>query len=264
MNRDGSGAHPVAPLLEAASLVVDPPATVLPRLLTCIETTAPEAPVRLLLSQGVADALSEEFLLESRVAAAVEADHLAVRRTESRCADRAVLAPDRAGVLVSVDREIGVLPADGDRTVSALHDTYEPVWTAAEPFSTRAPPRDRLYELGRTELSESFASQFEDAVEHASTLAWHGSPTPVELALAVAARTRAHHYDLCGWAEQAGFTSRSTMARTKQQLEDAGLLDVEPVPQQRGRPRQRLVVGAESVAETDAEALVPTLRELTA
>lgn len=264
MDLYGSDAEPLTPLVEAESLVVDPPELVLPRLVTCIETAAPVAPVRLLLSPDVADSVSEAFLLESQLAEAVARDHLRVRETTSRCEDRAILAADRAGVLVSVDQQAGVLPVDARPVVEGLHETYEPVWETAEPLSLRAPPRGRLYETGREQLTDAFATQLERAIESASVLEWHGSPTPVELVLAIAARTGTHHYDLCAWAEEVGFTSRSTVARTKQQFEKAGLIDVTPVPQERGRPRQRLQVGDERVGAADAESLVPMLRRLTA
>lgn len=263
MELHGSDAEPLAPLIEGGSLVVDPPEIVLPRLIACIETVAPDEPVRLLLSPDVAESASEEFVLESQFAGAAERDSLRVRQTTERCDDRVVLTDDRAGVLVGIDQQLGVMTMDATRMVAELHQTYEPRWEAAEPFSTRAPPQGQLFEEGREVLSEDFTSQLERAIENASTLAWHGSPTPVELVLAVAARTGAHHYDLCVWAEEAGFTSRSTVARTKQRLEEAGVLDVEPVPQDRGRPRQQLLVDDERLAEVDAEKLVPTLRRLT-
>lgn len=262
MELHGSDAELLAPLIEAASLVVDPPEVALPRLIARIETTAPEEPVRMLLSPGVADSVSEGFLLESHIASAVERDHLRVRRTPDRCDDRAVLADGRGGVLVSVSEQVGVLPIAAEPLVEELHETYEPVWQAAEPFSTRAPARAQLFEEAQEQLSDAFRTQLKRATENASTLEWHGSPTPVELALAIAARTGSHHYDLCVWAEESGFTSRSTVARTKQRLEKQGLLEVEPIPQERGRPRQQLLVGDERVAEADAENLVPTLRRL--
>lgn len=264
MELHGGCGEPLVSLVEAASVVVDPPEVVLPRLIDCVESMVPVEPVRILLSPDVAGSVSEKFLLESRVAAAVDRDHLQVRQTTGRCDDRAVLADGRAGVFVSVDQQVGLLPMDAESIVEELHEVYEPVWESAEPVSTRAPPQKRLSEEGHEQLSDTFTTQLKRALENASTLEWHGSPTPVELALAIAARTGAHHYDLCVWAEEAGFTSRSTVARTKQRLEEDGLLEVEPVPQERGRPRQQLLVGDERVADADAERLVPTLRRLTA
>lgn len=261
MELHGSDAEPLARFVEAQSLAVDPPAVVLPRLTACIESAVPDEPVRVLLSPDAAATLSEEFLLESQVAGAMERDHLEMRQTTERCGDRVVLADDRVGVLVGVDQHVRVLSMEADRMVAELHKAYEPLWENAEPVSTRSPPRERLFEAGREKLTAEFTTQLERAIENASTLAWHGRPTPVELTLVIAARTGAHHYDLCAWAEAAEFTSRSTVARTKQRLEDAGLLDVEPVPQERGRPRQQLLVADERLAETEAESLVPTLRE---
>lgn len=260
----GGCAEALEPLVDAGSLVVDPPELLLPDLIDRIEATAPADPVRLLLSPGVATSVGEEFLVESRIAEAMADDRLRVRRATSRCADRLLLAADQAGVLVSVEQRVTVMPMDADPMVEEFHEVYEPVWESAERFSTRAPPRQALYEEGREQLSEAFSSQLRRAIEHASTLEWHGSPTPVGLALAVAARTDAHHYDLCTWAEESGFTSRSTVARRKQRLEETGVLEVEPVPQERGRPRQRLLVGDARVADADAEELVATLRPLTA
>lgn len=264
MELHGESPEPLAPLVGAETLVVDPPDQVVPRLLERIEAVASSSPVRVVLSPTVADSLSEAFLLESRVAGAIARDELRVRETEDRCADRLVLADDAAGALVSTDERVSVLPLRDGTMLEELRGTYEPVWSDADEFSTRAPPRTELFEAEASPLPEGFVAEFRRAVEGASSLEWHGSPTPVELALAVAARTDAQHYDLCSWAEETGFTSRSTVARTKQQLEEAGLLAVEPVPQERGRPRQRLRVDEALLVETDPEELVPTLRELSA
>ena len=251
-------------LVESGPLVVDPPIAVLPRLLTHIESNGVSSPVRLALSPAVADTVSERFLIESRVAGAVARDELRVRETGGRCTDRAILGAADAAVVVSVDERVEALPVSDESVVTELHERYASVWDAAEPFSARAPPRRLLFETHADTLPEAFTSQLERAIEHASRLEWHGSPTPVELALTVGARTGTHHYDLCVWAEAAAFTSRSTAARTKQRLEEEGLLGVEPVPQERGRPRQRLLVADEALAAPDAETLVPALRRLTA
>lgn len=264
MEFHGGNEEPLKPLVEAEALVVDPPEAALPRLLTRIEGAAPTAPVRMLVSPPVAEAVADEFLLESRVAGAVDRGDLRVRETTSRCGDRVAIAAEEAGILVSVDQQVGVLHTDADTVVETLHETYEPVWADADQFSTRAPPRERLFERGTEPLPDAFTAELERAIDGASSLEWQGTPTPVELAVAVAARNGAHHYDLCSWAEETEFTSRSTVARTKQRLEEVGLLDVEPVAQERGRPRQQLIVDDERLEATDAEGLAATLGRLTA
>lgn len=258
-------AEPLEGWLEAGgTLVVDPPEPFLPELVETATATGPDEPVRLLLSPDAVEVVATDFLLETRLSGGVERGELRLRESASRFDDRVVLAPSGAGVLVGIEDQVGLFPIDVESLVAELREHYEAAWEEAASFSTRAPSREALYATAEEYLTEQFADELERAISGASTLEWRGIPRPPSLALVVAARARAHHYDVCRWAEDVGFTSRSTIARTKGALEDDGVIAVEKVPQERGRPRQRLVVADERVATTNVRAgeLVQTLRGL--
>jgi hypothetical protein len=163
---------------------------------------------------------------------------------------------------VGIEDQLGLFPIDVDSLAEELRNRYESAWEDADSFSTRAPSREALYATAEEYLPAQFLTELADALDGAATLNWRGTPRPPAVALVVAARARCHHYNLCQWAEAVGFTSRSTVARTKQRLENDDIIAVERVPQERGRPRQRIVVADDSLAtpNTDAAELVPTLR----
>lgn len=218
--------------------------------------------VRVLVSAETEATLSEDFLLETRLAEAARRDRLAVGVAGTPLDDQVLFGDETARLVVAVDGTLGVFETERADLIDDLRDKYDGRWEEAEELETRAPARETLFAAGEDRLGESFASDLRSVLAGASTLEWHGTPTPVEVSLVVAARANRHLYDLSRWGEDAGFASRSSLSRSKNELDDSGLLRIERDPQERGRPRQRLLLGEKRLAEAEPEELVPTLRSL--
>jgi hypothetical protein len=68
-------------------------------------------------------------------------------------------------------------------------------------------------------------------------------------------------YELARMAEDIQLGSPATYSRKKQELEDAGLIDVEPMETDVGRPRQRLLLGPELSGSQDIVDVITTAIE---
>lgn len=242
------------------TLAVDPPADLLGGIVEAALTN--DGQVRALLSPSTAERLSDDFLLETSVAEARTQNRLKVRVADSDLDDRLLLAEVTARVVVPVGDSVGVFKMDEADLVSALQEKYEARWDTGERVSTRAPPRSTLFETAEARLSQRFVEEFDATLDGSETLDWYGTPTPVETALVVAGRANEHLYDVSRWGEDASFASRSSLSRAKNDLENRGLIDIQHDPQERGRPRQRLLVGDERLADADPDEMVEVLRSL--
>lgn len=244
-----------------AALVVDPPAGVLDGIVAAALEGDCVA-VRLLLSADAAGGLADDFLLETTVAEARSRGRLAVRIASADLDERLLVGDGTARVVVPIEGTVGIFDVSSEDLVSPLREKYERHWEAGERVRTRAPPRTDLFDAAADRLGDRFVDEFDDALSGADHLAWHGTPTPIELSLVVAGRSGEHLYDVSRWGEDAGFASRSSLSRAKNELESEGLLTIESDPQERGRPRQRLLVGDERLAEADPDEVVPLMRTM--
>jgi DNA-binding MarR family transcriptional regulator len=75
----------------------------------------------------------------------------------------------------------------------------------------------------------------------------------VTIALLVAANNGELLYDISRWGEDIRLASKATFSRSKNRLEDKGLIDTEKVPIDVGRPRLRLMLGHGGLQEADIE-----------
>lgn len=246
-----------------ATFVVNPPAALLADVVDAA-MAAEAGSVRALVTADAATTLSEDFLLETRLAEARARERLAARVVEDPLDDRLLLNDGTARVLVPVAETVGVFETDADSIVDDLRAKYESRWDDGDRLRTRAPPRTDLFETAADHLSDAFVSDLRGVLDGAEDLDWHGSPTPIEVALVVAARASEHLYDVSRWGEDAEFASRSSLSRAKNCLEEVGVLSITRDPQKRGRPRQRLQVGDERLAEADPQTVVPALRSVLA
>lgn len=241
------------------TLVVNPPATLFAAVVDAATATE-DRTVRALVAADTANTLSEDFLLETRLAEARARGQLVVRVVEDPLDDRLLLGEGIARVLVPIAETVGVFETEADGIVEDMRAKYESRWDAGDRLCTRAPPRTDLFEAAERHLSDRFVAEMRAALDGAEKLTWHGTPTPVDVALVVAARASEHLYDVSRWGEDAEFASRSSLSRAKNRLDEGGLLSITSDPQARGRPRQRLQVGTERLADVDPESVVSMLR----
>jgi predicted transcriptional regulator len=84
----------------------------------------------------------------------------------------------------------------------------------------------------------------------------------VEVNLLVAAKHEQLLYDISRWGEDAGVASKATFSRTKNHLEEKGLIETEKIPIDVGRPRLRLLLGDERLREAEAEELASVAQSM--
>lgn len=84
---------------------------------------------------------------------------------------------------------------------------------------------------------------------------------PVHLSLLLGGFHELSFYELSRTAEAVQFGSPGTYSRKKRQLEDAGLIDVEAMETDVGRPRQRLLLGENVPESQDISDVVVTAME---
>lgn len=130
---------------------------------------------------------------------------------------------------------------------SAVDDTNRVFTTRFEEASAvtlRKPP----YSVLLSELVEWFdadvRADFETALQVARdsnrpSLSLH----PATICVVVGAANELEFYEVGRWAEDTRLASKATLSRKKNDLEERGVIDVEPIQGQVGRPRHRLLLG---------------------
>jgi hypothetical protein len=220
-------------------------------------------PVRLFAARQPLMELADDFLHASVAAELVADGRLEVRTFSS--VPRCSLLVTEGSVVSLIDCEEGVagLSTTVDSVVRPTYEEYTTRWERAEPFSFQTPPLSEIRTSLETDVGPAVAEDFDRALV---ALEGEASGTTddvldeVTLALLVAAQHGALLYDISRWGENIRLASKATFSRSKNRLEERGLLDTEKVPIDVGRPRLRLVPG-EAVPETgDIERVVRRAR----
>ncbi|WP_435064761.1 transcriptional regulator TbsP domain-containing protein [Halobaculum sp. EA56] len=226
--------------------------------------------VRLLCTESVAEATFDDFLAVADAADAVDRGRLAVRTADDldaslTLADGRVhahlsLFPQGDDASGAADGGFRDVAAADDSVYEAVAAAYETEWEDADGYDFETP--------GRSTLVESFGDRWPEAVgtlaglfEAAESLPADDPLGPVTACTLVAARHRVLTMRLGEWAEEVGFSSRTEIARAKARLVDAGLVDTEREPVGVGRPRHRLVVADDRLADAGPVTLLERGRE---
>lgn len=144
---------------------------------------------------------------------------------------------------VADDIDCPVVSVDRADEGAAIAGAYEQLIAAGEPVTTS------FAETGWTALLAAMADTFDEgyrerfvtAVEEAIESLSDTRPALLELLCLVAADRERTQNEVCQFAERHGIVSRGTVTNAIADLEDAGLVEREPVPvDRRGRPPKRL------------------------
>lgn len=205
---------------------------------------------RLLLDAETERSALDDFLTATKLAEMAGED-LDVRITTNQ---HSVAVTDGGQVIVPVDipeQAAGLVDTD-EEFVRALTATYEDAWADATPFEPTVPALDVLLEELAATTSDATADDFEAVLAAADSLGRRSDAVGVvTLAILIGARHEELLYDLSEWGEETGVASKATFSRTKSQLEDAALIDTESVPIEVGRPRLRLILDDDDLADAD-------------
>jgi hypothetical protein len=235
--------------------LINPSPAVIEMVIETLSRRGDDRPVRLLAAEGVLKDAMEDFILASHAADLVEEGSLSMRVTALPQTSLLVM-PDRVVSLVATGDTLGGLATDDEAFLDTVSEAYEDAWADAEEFSLRTPSITRV----RTTLEESIGpdalEDFDSMLASVETARGSGDDLDeVTISLLAAAKNEVLLYDISKWGEDVGIASKATFSRTKTELEELGLIDTDKVPQDVGRPRLRLKLADERLADADAEEL---------
>jgi hypothetical protein len=220
---------------------VDPDRESIPRLLLLADEDA------------LKDALST-FPIASTIAEFVDREALSLRTLESPAENALFVSDDRVLAVVDVADRTAALSSDDGEFVDAVASSYRKRFEEATAYRLRTPAIGRVRETMADALGEDVRDDFDAILD--AVAGGDGDADvldAVTIALLVAARNEVLLYDLSKWGEDVGIASKATFSRTKTDLEDDGVIDTEKVPIDVGRPRLRLKLGDDRLADLPAD-----------
>ncbi len=208
--------------------------------------------VHMLADERTLKDVMDDFIVASNAADLIDEGALELRTLEETPENSLLVTESSVVAIVHAADRVGGLVADDDEFVEATMDTYADRWEEAADFSLRTPPISRVRETLSEEISPEAEEDFTTILGSLETARGDGDGLDeVTISLLVAARNEALLYDISKWGEDVGIASKATFSRTKTKLEDMGLIDTEKVPIDVGRPRLRLKIGDDRLADAD-------------
>jgi hypothetical protein len=221
--------------------------------------------VRLLARESVLKWIRGDFVRASAAAELIAADTLSLRTTDGPFGNVLVVTEESVVSLVAAGGHIAGLVTDDTEFVEAVHEHWNELWASAETFDLRTPARSRVEESLTAEFDSDVESDFQTMLSALGTARdGENDLGEVAVSLLVAAKHEELLYDISRWGEDTGVASKATFSRTKNQLEEEGLLDTEKVPLDIGRPRLRLLLGDGRLRGIDADELATAAQSMLA
>jgi hypothetical protein len=219
--------------------------------------------VRLLAWKSGPKWLRDDFVRASAAAELIAGDTLSLRTTDDLFENGLVVTEEAVISLVGAGERVAGLLTDNRELVDSAREHWSSVWEAATEFSLRTPTRSRVEESLRAEFGPDVESDFWTMLDALGTARSDGVRLDeVTVSVLAAAKHKALLYDISKWGENVGVASRATFSRTKNRLEEEGLIETEQVPIEVGRPRQRLLLGDERLRDADSEELASAAQSL--
>jgi len=242
--------------VERDLLLVNPTGKAMQEFVSAHEEVADPPTVRLFADETPLKTLVGDFLIASTLADLVADDAVSVRTLEKVPRHSLLLTDGFLVSLVESGGQVCGLTTTAESFVSATYEQYDGDWERAEEFSLRTPPLSHIRETLETDIGPNAASDFDRVLETLDTARGDGEGLDeVTIALLVAANNGELLYDISRWGEDIRLASKATFSRSKNRLEDNGLIATEKVPIDVGRPRLRLMLGDETLRDTEIEAV---------
>lgn len=253
-------------LSESASQlhVVDPTPSTLNALIDVATNETGELPaLRVLATNSVCKETFETFLVASRAADLIDGGTLSLRTLETTPTNSLLLTDESVIAVVAVGDQIAGLTTTDEAFVAHSTETYRDHWNNATPYTLLTPPLSAVRRTLTDEIGKQTRTDF-DAVLNAveTTRDTSDGLDEVTISLLVAARNGVLLYDISKWGEDVGIASKATFSRSKTALEERGLIATEKVPIDVGRPRLRLKLGDETLANDRTEEFAAAVTDL--
>jgi len=218
--------------------------------------------VRLFADEGPLKELVEDFLVASSLANLVADGDVSVRTLERVPRHSLLLTEEVLVSLVESGERVCGLTTTADGFVGSTLEAYEGRWDSAEEFTLRTPPMSHIRRTLESDIGPEAASDFDSVLGTLETARGDGEGLDeVTISLLVAANNGELLYDISRWGEDIRLASKATFSRSKNELEDSGLIDTEKVPIDVGRPRLRLMLGSEELRDADIETVAKRAQE---
>lgn len=235
-------------------LLVNPTRKTMRKLVYTFGESQSNSSVRLFVDRQPLKDLVGDFLLASTIADLVKDGFLDVRTLETVPRNSLLLTEEFLVSLVEGDGRTAGLTTTEESFVTSTYSHYEGRWERAEEFALRTPPLSHIRETLAADISPEAVDDFDRILETLDTARGNGEGLDeVTIALLVAANNGELLYDISRWGEDIRLASKATFSRTKNRLEDTGLIETEKVPIDVGRPRLRLMLGNGRLREADIE-----------
>lgn len=238
-------------------VVVNPAPKTMRELVETLSVEEEGPTVRLFADEQPLKDVLEDFLIASRMADLVDAGRVEIRTLREVPRASLLLTEEVVVTIVEGGDRIAGLTSTKESFVTSTYDDFDHRWRRAEPFSIRTPGLSYIRETMSEEIGEKATTDMDTVLATLETARGDGDGLDeVMITLLVAANNRELLYDISRWGEDIRLASKATFSRTKNQLEEVGLIDTEKVPIEVGRPRLRLVLGNSELEETDLEEVV--------
>lgn len=213
--------------------------------------------VELLTDGATVSNLRDDFLTSTKVAEFVSEDVLEVRSQDTTVPTLLITEDTVTAITGFPEATQTVLRTTDESFLGDASDSFTTWFENASPVRLRKPQYSTLFEELESRFDEDVLTDFKTGLHTAQDEA---SPqlriNPVLISLLVAAKHELQFYDISRWGENTNLASRATYSRMKNALEDAALIDNEPVRHQVGRPRHQLVLAGALSETTDIEVLI--------
>lgn len=218
---------------------------------------------RLLTTPGAAKRAKRDFLTATTLADLRASDGVELRTTdEPSLPEPAVVTENAVFPVLS-----GVLCRTSAIRVTdeAFHEQYlagtDQRWEDAATYDLHTFRRSQFLDSLEGKFGGAFREDFERALAAPGARSDDDGVDPVDLLVLMAAKHSEQSYELNRWGESFGVASVGKFSQSKRRLEEIGLVETEKVRSDSvGRPRQRLVVGKEELADASPEELVAAMR----
>lgn len=202
--------------------------------------------------------LRDSFLTTSRLVDYIQEGKIDIRTVDSSLSSLVITEDTVKTTIGFPDAKQSVVETTEESFVGESSLTFDERFSDAKEVTFRKPGYSVLFETLKDQFDESLADDFTAALEAAKA---SESPTleigPVHVSILIGGFHEITFYQLARWGEDTRLASRAKFSRTKQELEEGGIIEHEPVPSEIGRPRHRLVLG-EPVEGKGTEDLVTT------
>ena len=222
------------------------------------------AHVRILGTERALVEACDDFLTASRAADLTDEERLSMRADDGgHLPSLLVTANEVTTVSALPGGDAVAVTTDDEDSVFTIRSAFVRAFSNATPFEVTVPGYSRLLESLDSAVGSDVRADVANVLQAGVTVrSSDAALDEIDTVLLMGGRNGAQLYELSEWAENLGLASRATMSSRKRQLEAAGLLTTEKIHADVGRPRQRLLIAADSLQEASPADLVRAARSV--